>query len=159
DLLAKRRERANPGGGGGGGGGDFAAIMAEMAKLNAELDSQFIAKLDDTQKARLNGLIAQVNGAVSLLDPAISAALQLKEDQVAKLKSVNDANRTARRDALQGKSPEEMRELVPKLTEKDNAALLASLSDDQKKKFEELKGAALTIDTTPLRGNRGGNRN
>lgn len=162
DLFAKQQERqAAARGGGGGGGADFAALAAERAKQNAESDATFVAKLDDKQKSRLNGLIAQVNGAASLLDPAISAALQLKEDILSKLKAVNDANGAARREAmggLQGKSPEEMTEIMSKLREKENSALLAVLSDDQKKKYEELLGAKLTIDQTSLRGNRGGNR-
>jgi hypothetical protein len=158
DLLAKGRERA--GGGGGGGGADFAAMMAERAKMMAEFDAQFVAKLDDAQKSRLNGLLAQVNGAASLLDTAIASAMKLSEEQNAKLKSVNDSNRSARRDAMAGfqdKSPEERQELTTKLAEKENGALLAVLSDEQKKKFEEFKGASLKIDTAPLRMPR--NRN
>jgi hypothetical protein len=163
ELLAKSRERSGRGGGGGGGGApDFAAMMAERAKQTAEWDSQFVAKLNDAQKGRLNGLIAQVNGAASLLDSAIATAVGLKEEQVAKLKSVNESNAAARREAMSGlrdKSPEEMREAMTKMQEKDNAALLAVLTEENKKKFEEVKGASLTIDTAPLRQNRGGNRN
>ncbi|HUP80399.1 MAG TPA: hypothetical protein VM260_17725 [Pirellula sp.] len=159
DLFAKQQERRAAAGG--GGGADFAALVAERAKQNAEADATFVAKLDDKQKSRLNGLIAQVNGAASLLDPAISAALQLTQDVLSKLKSVNDANGAARREAmggLQGKSQEEITEMMSKLREKEDSALLAVVSDDQKKKYEELKGAKLTIDQTSLRGNRGGNR-
>ena len=161
DLLAKQREkRAAAGGpGGGGGGGDFAAMQAEMAKMNAEFDAELLAKLDDTQKSRMHGLLAQANGAAALLDAAIAKAMQLGEEQVAKLKSVNDANRAARREAmagLQDMSQEERQAAMAKLTEKENATLLATMSDEQKKKFDSLKGAELKMDFAPLRPARKG---
>ncbi len=34
-----------------------------MTKLNAEFDTEFLAKLDEAQQTRMNGLLAQVNGA------------------------------------------------------------------------------------------------
>ena len=45
---------------------------------------------------------------------------------------------------------------MAELTERQNKALLATLSEDQQKKYEELKGEALTIDQAPLRQGRGG---
>ena len=87
--------------------------------------------------------------------------LAVKDEQTAKLKSVNDANRAAGREARSGfqdMSQEERAAATAKLTEKDNAALLATMSDDQKKKFDELKGAALKMDLTPLRQGRAGGR-
>gem|GEM_PF-1968679 len=164
DLLAKQREKraaenrqfAAAGGlrgGGGGGGVDIAALQAEMAKMNAEADAELIAKLDNTQKSRMNGLIAQADGAVALLDAVIAKTMQLGEEQVAKLKSVNDANRAARPDwmlGLQGMSQEERQAAGAKLIEKENATLLAIISEEQKKKFDSLKGAELKMDFAPL---------
>lgn len=40
---------------------------------------------------------------------------------------------------------------MTKLTDKENAALLATLSDEQKKKFDGLKGVELKMDFTSLR--------
>jgi hypothetical protein len=154
DLLAKQREKlqAIP------RGGDFQAMRAEFLKINSELEAEFTPKLDETQQARMNGLLAQVNGAVSLLDPAIAGAIEVTDEQLAKLKSVNDANRAARREAFQSfqnLSDEGRQEAIKMMTEKENKALLAVLSDDQKKKYEELKGAELKIDQSPLRQGRG----
>ncbi len=160
ELLAKQREKMASFGGG-GGGGDFAAMQAEMAKLNTELDGQLESKLDDAQKKRLNGLLAQVNGAAALLDASIAKAMQLNEEQIGKLKAANESNRSARREAMAGfqdMSQEERQAAMTKLTEKENGALLATLTEEQKKKFEELKGTPLKIDQTPLRGGRGGGR-
>jgi len=102
----------------------------------------------------MNGLIAQANGAAALMDEAIAKAMQLGEEQIAKLKSVNDANRAARREAmagLQDLSQEERQAAITKYTEKENATLLATMSDEQKKKFDAIKGAELKMDFTPLR--------
>ena len=152
DLLAKQLEKRASAGG--GGGGDWAAMQAEMAKMNMEFDAELVAKMDDTQKTRMNGLIAQANGAAALMDEAIAKAMQLGEEQVAKLKSANDANRAARREAMAGLrdlSQEERQAVITKFTDKENATLLATMSDEQKKKFDSLKGAELKMDFTPLR--------
>jgi|GEM_PF-2398213 len=62
----------NSGPSGGVGGGDYftaiQAMLAETAKKNAVADAELIAKLDDSQKSRMNGLIAQADGDVALLD-------------------------------------------------------------------------------------------
>ena len=153
DLLAKQREK-RASAGGPGGGGNWAAMQAEMAKMNTEFDAELLAKMDDTQKTRMNGLIAQANGAAALMDEAIAKAMQLGEEQVAKLKSANDANRAARREAmagLQDLSQEERQAAITKFTDKENATLMATMSDEQKKKFDSLKGAELKMDFTSLR--------
>jgi hypothetical protein len=153
DLLAKQREK-RASAGGPGGGGNWAAMQAEMAKMNAEFDAELLAKMDDTQKTRMNGLVAQANGAAALMDEAIAKAMQLNDEQVAKLKSASDANRAARREAMSGwqdMSQEDRQAAMTKLTEKENAALLATMSDEQKKKFDALKGAELKMDFTSLR--------
>ena len=98
DQLAKMREKRAAAAGGGGGGGQSA--RTEMTKMNAELDAAFVGKLDEAQKSRLNGLIVQVNGASALLDPAIAKAMELSDELVGKLKSANDSNQSARREAM-----------------------------------------------------------
>ena len=156
DQLAKQREKRAalvPAGGGGGGAG-FAAMQTEITKMNTELDAAFVAKLDDAQKSRMHGLIAQVNGATALLDPDVAKAIDVNEEQLGKLKSANDANRTARREAMAGfqdMSPEQRTEAMTKLTATESKSLMGLLTEAQVKKLETLKGAALTIDQTPLR--------
>ncbi len=158
DQLAKQREKraslmpaGGGGGGGGGGGAAMQAMMTEMTKLNTDLDATFVGKLDDAQKSRMNGLIAQVNGASSLLDSEIAKAIEVTEEQTGKLKSAVEASRTARREAMQGVSQEDRPAAIAKLAESESKALLALLTEAQAKKFESLKGAALKIDQAPLR--------
>ncbi len=164
EQLAKLREKQAsmaPGGGGGGGGGGaaFQAARAEMAKMGTELDATFVAKLDDAQKTRMNGLIAQVNGSAALMDAAIAKELAITEEQSGKLKAANDANQTARREAmqgLQGKSPDEITTEIAKLTAEQTKALMGLLTEVQVKKLETIKGTALTMDMAPLRTPRRG---
>ena len=168
DQLAKQREKraalvpaggAGGGGGGGAGGAGFAAMQTEITKMNTELEAAFVAKLDDAQKSRMHGLIAQVNGAAALMDPDIAKALDVNEEQLGKLKSANDANRTARREAMAGfqdMSPEQRTEAMAKLTATETKSLMGLLTEAQVKKLETLKGAALTIDQSPLRPARRG---
>ncbi len=156
EETAKLREkRAALMQGGGGGGGQ--AARAELTKMTADMDAAFHAKLDEAQQKRMNGLLIQVNGPAAALDPAISKALGLSDEAVAKLKAAVDANTAARREAMQdaqNASQDERAEMMRKLSEKESAALLAAMSDGDKKKLEEMKGAALTIDQAPLRQRR-----
>ncbi len=149
---AKRAEMFT---GGGGGGGNQEA-RAQLTKLTTELDTEFAAKLDDAQKKRFNGLLLQVNGVSAVMDPDIAKELGLSEESQKKLKDVNQENMNARREAMQGAGGdrEAMMEAMRKLNEKSDAALLAVLSDAEKKKLEDLKGTKLEIDTAPLRQRR-----
>lgn len=155
EQLAKLREKQAaiaPAGGGGGAG--MQAARAEMQKMGAELDATFSAKLDDAQKTRMHGLIAQVNGAAALMDTAIAKALEITDEQTAKLKAANEANQAARREAMAGAqnmSQEERAEAMAKMATEQTKALMAVLTESQTKKLETLKGAALTIDMAPLR--------
>jgi hypothetical protein len=153
-LTKMREKRAAMFQGGGGGGGGGQAARTELAKMNADMDAAFVGKLDDTQKSRMNGLIAQVNGGAAVLDAAIAKAMELNDDLIAKLKAVNDANQSARREAMQGfrdMSPEQRTEATAKLTASENKSIMALLSEAQVKKLDSIKGAALTIDESPLR--------
>ncbi len=162
DQLAKQREKraamAPAGGAGGGGGAGGQAMQAELTKMNMELDATFVGKLDAAQTSRMNGLIVQVNGASAVMDPAIAKSLGITEEQMGKLKSANDANRAARREAMQGGrdlKPEEREAATAKLAASESKSIMGLLTEAQIKSLETLKGAALTIDQTPLRPTRG----
>ena len=160
EQLAKYREKLAsmvPGGGGGGGAGGGA--RAELQKLGGELDAQFVGKLDDGQNSRMNGIVLQVNGPAAIADAMIAKSLEITEEQSAKIKAANDANQAARRESMQSGqdlSQEERAAARTKLAEEHNKTLMAILTEAQAKKLESLKGAALTIDMTPLRPARRG---
>ena len=52
---------------------------------------------------------------------------------------------------FQDMSPEQRTEAMAKLTASESKSLMGVLTEAQVKKLETLKGAALTIDQTPLR--------
>jgi Spy/CpxP family protein refolding chaperone len=142
-----------------GGGGDFRAMREDMEKLNTEANAKLAEVLDDNQKKRLMGIQIQVNGANMLLDAAVAKELSITEDQTAQLEEARDDNMRAMRDAfedIQDLSREERRAKQQELrTEADNK-LLAVLTDDQKSKFEALKGEAVEVDMSQFRGGFGG---
>jgi hypothetical protein len=126
----------------------------QLAKAKTEGEAQLIAKLDETQRKRLNGLMVQVNGPTALLDPAIAQSLNFDEAFNSKLKEAGKANQEARREVTKeqaGNKPKERRAAMKQLREKEEKTLLAMMSDDQKKQLEAFKGPALEINLSPLK--------
>ena len=153
DLLAKQREKRQE-----LGQEAFSPEgRQEMTSFNTSSDAAFTAKLDETQRSRFNGLLVQVNGSATLLDPEIAKSLKLSDDEISKLKSASQSNQAARREAFQGLqdlSEEQRAEAIKKVTDKESESLLAILNSEHKKAFEDLKGKPLTIDQAPLRTRR-----
>jgi Spy/CpxP family protein refolding chaperone len=158
---AFREERRGQGGRGGGGGGFSPEAREAQAKLNADFAGKLNEVLDDAQDARILGIFAQVNGTSALTDAAVAAALALSDDDQKKLAAVADEQRQAMRDSFQDSqdlSDDERMAKFDELNKARDAALLAALTDDQRAKFEALKGDKLEVDTSSLqgRGGRGG---
>jgi len=141
-----------------GGGGDRQGAMGKVNQMRKKLDEEFTGKLDAKQKNRLTGIMVQVVGAASLMDSELQATLGISDEQKKLLTEAQAKNREASREAMQGArdlSPEERNEKMTKLRAEADKVLMAVLTDDQKAKMEEVKGAELKIDLAPLRG-RGG---
>ncbi len=162
DLNDEFREerRALGGGGGGGGRGGFSPeARAERAELNAEFASQLNEVLDEAQQKRIGELYVQANGTAVLADEAIAAALKLTDDQKEELDDVRQDNMAAFRDAFSpDASPEERMAKFEELRKENDEALLAVLTDEQRKAWDEMKGETLEMDLSSLqgRGGRGG---
>jgi hypothetical protein len=166
ELGEERRALRGDGGGGGGGGfgrGFSAEAMAAQAELNAEFAGKLAEILDDDQDARILGIFAQVNGTGALNDAAVAAKLELSDEQKERLQDVAAEQRQEFMDAFQDfrdMSDEERQETMEDLNKARDEALLGVLSDEQKTKFEDLKGEKLEVDLSPLqrfgRGGRGG---
>lgn len=141
-----------------GGGEDRQAAMAKVNEMRKKLDAEFTGKLDEKQKSRLTGIMVQVVGAASLMDSELQAMLGISDEQKKGLAAAQTKNREASREAMQGfrdMSPEERTEQMTKMRANADKVLMEVLTDDQKAKLEELKGAELKVDLAPLRG-RGG---
>jgi hypothetical protein len=164
DELAEARRDLFQGGGG---------SQEERQKLNSDAAAKLAEVLDEGQQKRLMGIQIQVNGANSLLDPAIAKELSITEDQTSELTDVREENDDAARDAMdewrdqnQDLSREErfakMQEKMQELRAESDKKMLAVLSDEQQSQYTALMGEKVEIDRTQFfgggRGFGGGGR-
>ncbi len=142
-----------------GGGGDPSETREKMEQLNKDASAKVDALLDPAQQKRLQEIAIQVNGPSSLSDPAVVDKLQLTDDQKKQIEDARQSNFQALRDAFADMGSMSREERQAKREEMRKAAdekLLAVLTPQQKTEFDGLKGAPLTVDLSPLRGQRGG---
>jgi hypothetical protein len=163
EFDEERRGQFGRGGGGGGGGGFSEEARAARAKMNADYAAKLNEALDEAQQKRIQEIYVQVNGASLLTDDAIAAALAITDEQKEDLQTALEDQGQAMRDAFgdwQNLSDEERTAKMDELNKARDEALLAVLTDEQKTKFDSLKGEKLEIDMTQLRqfgrGGRGG---
>jgi hypothetical protein len=163
EFDEERRGQFGRGGGGGGGGGFSEEARAARAKMNADYAAKLNEALDEAQQKRIQEVYVQVNGASLLTDDAIAAALAITDEQKEDLQTALEDQGQAMRDAFgdwQNLSDEERTAKMAELNKARDEALLAVLTDEQKTKFDSLKGEKLEIDMTQLRqfgrGGRGG---
>jgi hypothetical protein len=133
--------------------GDWDKVREETNKLNAEIAKEFSGALDEGQQKRLLEIFVQVNGPVALQDPAIVEALKFSDEQKTKLEQAITDNRQKWFDAFQdfqNMSDEERAAKTDELIKDRDEALVAVMTDEQKKSLETMKGAALEIDLEKL---------
>ena len=143
----------------GGGFGQFSEIRTKMDELNSKASAEVDGKLDEDQRKRLQEIAIQVNGPSALNDPSVVDQLGLSDEQKKKLEAVRSENSQARDEAMDNSgelSREEQREKFRGLADTANEKLLGVLTDEQKTKFEEMKGKAIEIDPSSLFGGGGG---
>lgn len=134
----------------------------EMSKQREQTEDQIQAVLTDDQRARLKQISLQLRGANALLDEKVAEEVGLGAGQKEELQAAQEENMTAMREAMEaargegGGGFEGMREKMAELRTKADAKLLAVLTDDQAKKFEEMKGDKVDISPEDLFRGRGG---
>jgi DNA-binding MarR family transcriptional regulator len=134
----------------------FADMRARMEKQTEEGNAKLAEILVEPQMKRLREISLQLRGTGALSDPKIAAALQLTDEQKKKLEDVGRENMEAMRGAFQpGGDPAGMREKMQEMRKQADAKTLAVLNDEQKKKFEEMKGEPFP-NLDALRGGFGG---
>lgn len=180
-------QQNQPGQGRRGGGGppspeDRARFEQQRAERAKEEKARLAEILLPEQMKRLNEIFVQVSGTGALEDEDIAKEIGINEAQKTKLQQVRDQNReafgAAMREMFQGGGGggggnfEANRAKMDELRKANDAKLLAVLSPDQQKKFEELKGKPFQMPEGfgrggpggpggpgRGRGNRGGNNN
>jgi hypothetical protein len=158
--------------GGRGGFGNFQPPtpeqQAESDKQRAERDKEANAKLTEIllphQIKRLNEIYVQQAGTAALLDDEISKMLNVSAAQKTKITELRQQSQeafgAAMREMFQGGGGGDRdanRTKMEELRKANDAKVLAVLSADQQKKFEELKGKPFEMPDFG-RGGPGGGR-
>lgn len=140
--------------------------MKEMSDAQAKVAAKYQAKVDEMlkpeQSKRLKQIALQTQGAQALGAENVAKDLGLSDDQkkdIAKIQedAMASMRRGFGRGQEQGQGQEDLQarmEEMRKAGEERDAKLLAVLTDDQRKKFDELKGEA--FDVASLRRGPGG---
>jgi len=171
-FVALQEPNQQQGQGRGGRGGNFQPPtpeqMAEFEKQRLERTREEKAKLAEillpNQIKRLNEIFVQVNGVRALEDEDIAKELGISEAQKAKLAEVRQANgeamRNQGREAFAGLDEAGRAAKFAEMRKESDAKLLAVLTPDQQKKFEEMKGKPFAMPEGGGRGfgGPGGNR-
>lgn len=141
--------------------------MEEFQKGMAEATKKQEAKLDDIldpdQSSRLMGLLVQRENVRAVLSyDKVAAAITLTDEQKTKLTTIDRESRNAMRPrgagGAGGERPDftQIREQMEKARKETEEKMSAVLTDAQKKKLEELKGAKFEFPERGFGGPGGG---
>lgn len=141
-----------------------AEMRAEMTALSEQFlaqDTEALGKLlSADQMKRLKQLMVQQQGVSAVTRKDVAEAIGLNEEAREKLKaSVDELNQAAMakmQEIGQGGDREQFQKIMDETRKKVEETVLTALSDEQKTKFEELKGAAFKFPEPQPRG--GGRR-
>ncbi|SRR6056297_151032 len=155
------------------GGGNFREMSEEdrrkvfekMQKKREELEEKVTQALDEVllpeQSERLHQIRIQVQGIRALADEKVAEQLEITAEQKKEMEEVQDKMRSEMaekfREARESGDFGAMRDLMPKMQEKTEAAMMEILTAEQKKKFEEMKGEPFEMPEND-RGGFGGGR-
>ena len=154
--------------GGPGGGGerpDFEEMRKRMEEARSEMAKKLEELLDDSQAKRLHEIARQAAGVMAVVtDPEDSKALELGDDEQAKLETVQEEMNEGRRELFEAMRDglfdrEEMGAEMAKLTSEADEKVKTALNSDQVAKLNELMGepfAALEEVRQNMRGPGGG---
>ena len=172
-ALFKKFEGESRGAGGRGGFGAFQdltpeerqKLFTEMAKKRQKVVQNYAAKLqthlNEKQSKRLQEIEIQHKGIRALNDNSVAEALKLTKEQRKKVRTAFREQQRKQtemfRGLFQGGGGDfaAIREKSQKLQKETETIVLAVLTDEQKKKFESMKGEKIELDLRQGRG-RGG---
>jgi Spy/CpxP family protein refolding chaperone len=122
-------------------------VRIDLSDPMASFDIDMGPILDDTQKVRLEELYAQYNGGFALADPKFVSALAINEETLARIKAIKStAARELPQMLMNARSASAAKD-ADKKREEFSLQMLALLTDEQKAKFETMKGKAFKFKT------------
>ncbi|MGA2059278.1 MAG: hypothetical protein ABSG67_02265 [Thermoguttaceae bacterium] len=133
----------------------------ERAPKIQAMQEDTLKKLGDIllpkQLERLKQIQLQVEGPTALSNDDVVKALNITDDQKAKMKTISDEAAAKMPDALANLTGAERGTKMQELNKETLDKLLAVLTPDQVAKFDTMKGPKVDIDlSTLMRGGRGG---
>lgn len=153
-FFVQAQQPGQPGGRGRGGFGPITEEQrAEFERQRRERAKEEREKLAEIllphQLKRLTEIYLQLAGVAALQDDDIAAELGITEAQKAKIAEVQAANREEMgermRELFQGGNREEIQAKMQELRRAADAKVLAVLTPEQQKKFEEMKGKPFSL--------------
>lgn len=142
----------------------FQKMRSDAEKKTAEMKEKLEEVLFPEQTTRLEQIVLQVRGVQALNDPGIATELGITDDQTKELEEVRDSLReemaTKARQMFanrgEGGGP---REAFAELRKDMETKILAVLTQEQRSKFEEMKGEKFDLpEGAMFGGGRGGDR-
>jgi len=148
DLSSDEREKKS------------AEFRAKRKALVEEAERKLASLLTPAQMNRLDEIALQQRGAEALVDPEVSRAVKLTEEQSASIKMILEMRGKEQRKLWEkgrGGAREGIREKMRQLRRDAEAQALAVLTDVQKNELKVLRGAPFELDRKSLRsGDRSG---
>ncbi len=142
---------------------DRAKFFAEAQEKRKKMETEMREKLEEVllpeQLERLEQISVQVRGAGALADPELAAKLNVTEDQKTKMEEVRTKSGERMREVFSsgGGDRDKMREAFTKMRKEIDDEVLAVLTAEQRKEFEEMKGKPFEMPEGGLgRGGFGG---
>lgn len=130
---------------------DESERAAKLKEANTKAQELIDEALSAKQQKRLLGLLVQQQGMRALSNEMVAKQLGLDAAKTEEIKAVmtktGEEMRDKMREAFSGgdRDREKMREMMESVRKELDQAVVAKLSDDQKKALEELKGDAFTF--------------
>jgi Spy/CpxP family protein refolding chaperone len=140
------------------------ARFREEAAARAKKEREELAKiLKPEQVKRLTEIYIQQAGIAALNDADVAEKLKISDDQKEKMAKVREEQQTAMRELFAGGRDgggdrEGLRAKMEESRKKTEEKILAVLSEDQKKQFEEMKGKKFDMPENARGPGRGGDR-
>lgn len=138
----------------------FEKMREAGEKSREETTKKINEVLNEDQQKRLDQISIQVRGTNALLDEKVQEKLGIEGDQKEKLDAAQEENGQAMRAAFEDMGPdadpEDRRAKVEELRKSAEEKLTAVLTDEQKTKFDEMKGEKIELTMQDFFRGRGG---